>query len=410
MKITTLRIIDLWVGRPVCSLLTIAYKLKRIFVKKVQGEDPEKILFIKLFGAGSIVLAFPTIKAAKQRFPDARIYFLTFRGNKEVLTLTDLISPQDIYTVRNDTLGHLIVDVTRCLNALVKKRIDVVIDLEFFSRFTAILSFALRSRFRIGFYGFHAEGLKRGSFINYPINYNHTLHTSRAFFTLLKPLGITSKEYDPKLPLVPVSVGGIDRITALIEEAGSVKYLQEMRRWVIINPNTSDLIPLRKWPVEHFVELTEILLDGIDDCGIIFIGSQSERIYVEILIRQINMAGARKGRVLNLAGLTSINELIDLFHFADLFITNDSGPAHLAALTSIPIIVLFGPETPELYAPLAERVECIYLGMDCQPCVTIYNGKYSYCTDNQCLKLIPPSRVGDAARQILAEEVAVRGT
>ncbi|OGQ96074.1 MAG: hypothetical protein A2521_13275 [Deltaproteobacteria bacterium RIFOXYD12_FULL_57_12] len=400
MKITTLRILDLWVGRPICWFLTILYKLKRFFIKKEQPENPRKILFIKLFGAGSIVLAIPTIKAARKFFPEARIFFLTFRGNEVVLTLTGLVAERDIFTVREDTLAHLIGDVSRCLRALIRERIDVVIDLEFFSRFTAILSFALRSRYRIGFYGFYTEGLKRGSFINYSINYNHTLHTSQAFFTLLKPLGITEKDYGRSLPQVPASVGYREKIENLLQGVNRLCNCQQIRKWIMLNPNTSELISLRRWPGNYYVRLAELLLEKFDDCGVIFIGSKAEAPYVNSLAAPF--AGTRHaGRVIDLAGRTSIGGLLDLFHFADLFITNDSGPAHLAALTSIPIIALFGPETPELYAPLAERVECIYLGLDCQPCVTIYNGKHSYCKDNRCLQQIEPDRVFSLALSFL---------
>ena len=174
------------------------------------------------------------------------------------------------------------------------------------------------------------------------------------------------------------------------------------RKWIVLNPNTSDLITLRKWPGDKFMDLVRLLLDEFDDYGVIFIGSKGERAYVTSLFKQVE--GLQfEGRLQNLAGQTTIRELFDLFEYSDLFITNDSGPAHLAALTDIPIIALFGPETPDLYAPLTERVECIYLGLDCQPCVTIYNGKHSYCKDNQCLKQGEASYVFELAAKFLRE-------
>lgn len=81
-------------------------------------------------------------------------------------------------------------------------------------------------------------------------------------------------------------------------------------------------------------------------------------------------ATGKADRIVNLAGMTSLNDLIDIFCFSDLFISNDSGPAHLASLTDIQSIVLFGPETPLLYSPLGKNSESLYLGLDCQPCVT----------------------------------------
>lgn len=400
MRITTLRIIDLWVGRPICWLMTVLYYTKRLFVNKQPPGLPEKVLFIKLFGAGSLVLANPTVKATQLRFPTAEIFFLTFHGNKPVLSLLGLIRPENIFTVRDDSFANLLFDLGRTLPKLVRKHIDIVIDLEFFSRFTAILSFALRTKQRIGFYGFYTEGLRRGRFINCPINYNHTLHTAKAFFTLLHPLGITQEQFDGTLPKVPPSVNFPMNIRTLLADTLRRKETELPEHWVVINPNASELSGLRRWPEEHFATLATRLSQEFPSCGIALIGSRSEKVLVDRLAAKISSVDSALPAA-NLAGLTSLPELIDLFHFASLVITNDSGPAHLAALASVPTITLFGPETPDLYAPLNPNGQCLYLGLDCQPCISIYNGKHSYCTDNQCLKKLQPLQVLTMAREML---------
>ncbi|MBU0480941.1 MAG: glycosyltransferase family 9 protein [Proteobacteria bacterium] len=400
MKISTLRILDLWIGRPICWLITVLSFFKQVFIKRIPLTNPRKILFIKLFGIGSIVLAYPTIKATQQRFPDARICFLTFHSNKSILPIMGLLKAENIFTVRNDTITHLIGDVLSCLNTLIRINFDVVIDLEFFSRFTAILSFALRARYRIGFYGFYTEGLRRGRFINYPINYNHTLHTSRAFFTLLKPLGIYQSSFSATLPEIPPSAHFEEKINKLLVKEAGESALTEIRRWLILNPNSSDLISLRKWPAEHFVELVTLLHERFQDLGVLCIGGKEEKEVGDSLLQEL--ANQKTGvTFINLAGLTSLEDLLDLFHFAQLFITNDSGPAHLAALTRIPTIVLFGPESPDLYSPLSENSQSITLSLDCQPCVSIFNGKHSYCHDNQCLKQLRAEKIFAVAEKIL---------
>ena len=407
MKIGSLRQLDYWIGRPVCWSITAIYRIKKIFVEKAALSDPKKILFIKLFGLGSLVLAVPSINAVKRKYPNSSLYFLTFKENEAVLNILGLIPSQNIFTVRKDSVLHFFGDVSHCLFALIKDRIDVVVDFEFFSRFTAILSFFIRSRYRIGFYGFHTEGLKRGSFIDYQVNYNHTLHTARVFFTLLKPLGIHTKDYDPSLPVIRPSEGFRAKLSIMMKEANVSCCPDLIKQWVIINPNTSDLIELRKWPDNNFVRLIQLLLEASGSLGVILIGSESEYSYAAS-IRSMSVAGDTGARIVNLAGKTGISDLIDLFHFADLMITNDSGPAHLASLTGIRSIVLFGPETPDLYAPLGENSKCVYLGMDCQPCVTIYNSKLSYCHDNVCLQSIEPEQVLLLALKSLAETAPPR--
>jgi ADP-heptose:LPS heptosyltransferase len=393
---------------PICWGITVIYRIKKIFFVKAAISDPKKILFIKLFGLGSIILAIPSINAVRRKYPDASLYFLTFRENEAVLDALGLIPVQNVFTVRKDSALHFFGDIIRCLFDLIRERIDVVVDFEFFSRFTAILSFCIRSRYRIGFYGFHTEGLKRGGFIDYQVNYNHTLHTARVFFTLLKPLGIHAGDYDPSLPVIPPSAGFRENLSMLLKEANRSCSPALVRQWVIINPNTSDLIELRKWPGDHFVKLVKLLLDASKSRGVIFIGSAGEYPYVASLC-SMSVTGGTEGRIVNLAGKTGIRDLIDLFHFADLMITNDSGPAHLASLTGIKSIVLFGPETPDLYAPLGENARCIYQRMDCQPCVTIYNSKLSYCRDNVCLHSIGPEQVFRLAVDGLTEASPLGG-
>ena len=100
----------------------------------------------------------------------------------------------------------------------------------------------------------------------------------------------------------------------------------------------------------------------------------------------------------------SIAELLALLHQADLLVTNDGGPGQFAALTPIRTVMLFGPETPALYAPLSPRCHAFYSALPCSPCLTAYNHRNSYCDgDNQCLKVIAPRAVLEKSREFLAE-------
>jgi len=106
-------------------------------------------------------------------------------------------------------------------------------------------------------------------------------------------------------------------------------------------------------------------------------------------------------RVLNLTGKTSLIDLLDLFNLGNVLITNDSGPAHFAALTPIHIIVFFGPETPKLYKPLTDNCTVMYSNYACSPCVSAFNQRLSVCNDNQCLKTIDVETVYNAAKGVL---------
>jgi ADP-heptose:LPS heptosyltransferase len=169
---------------------------------------------------------------------------------------------------------------------------------------------------------------------------------------------------------------------------------------VILNANASDLIPQRRWPIERYAALARMLIDEMN-AAIVLTGTKPEFGRIEALRRQIG-----PGPVANLAGQTSVAELIGLYSFASLLVTNDSGPAHFASTTDIPTLALFGPETPRLFGPLGERQEALYLGLACSPCVSVYNQKRSPCGDNQCLKQITVEQAMQAARRLLTSPPA----
>ena len=110
--------------------------------------------------------------------------------------------------------------------------------------------------------------------------------------------------------------------------------------------------------------------------------------------------------MLNLAGHTTLTDLVELFTIGSVLITNDSGPAHFAALTDIPIIVFFGPETPSLYKPLSERCTVMYSDFACSPCVSSFNQKSSSCENNLCLKSIGIDEVSRVVKRVLSERRA----
>jgi ADP-heptose:LPS heptosyltransferase len=83
-------------------------------------------------------------------------------------------------------------------------------------------------------------------------------------------------------------------------------------------------------------------------------------------------------------------------------LTNDSGPAHFAAVTGLKVFVLFGPETPHLYLPIGGNVEAFYLGLPCSPCVSAANHRKTSCTERPCITGISPVVVLERLNQFLS--------
>ena len=163
---------------------------------------------------------------------------------------------------------------------------------------------------------------------------------------------------------------------------------QPHRPIVLLNPNVSDMLPLRKWATERFIELARRLLEYDPNLLIIFTGGKSERDASCRIVREVNSP-----RAVSLAGQTSLRELLVLFCVADVLVTNDSGPGHFAALTPISSVVLFGPETPALFGPVGENQQALYAGLACSPCVSALNHRFSQCKNNVCMQAITVEQV-----------------
>jgi ADP-heptose:LPS heptosyltransferase len=165
---------------------------------------------------------------------------------------------------------------------------------------------------------------------------------------------------------------------------------------VLVYPGAG-ILPIRGWPLESFLAVCAALRDDGHAVGII--GLRSDHALAESLTARL-----ASPRCVNLAGYTrTIRHLLSLFSIADLLVTNDGGPGQFAALTPLPTIVFFGPETPALYGSHAPNAHFMYRGLPCSPCLTAYNHRNSPCDgDNQCLKQIAPAEVLARARALLA--------
>jgi len=104
--------------------------------------------------------------------------------------------------------------------------------------------------------------------------------------------------------------------------------------------------------------------------------------------------------MVNFAGESRLDQLPALYGLAALMITNDSGPGHFASVTAMPVLSLFGPETPELYGPLGPG-RALTAGLACSPCVSAANHRKTACQEPVCMSAIQPRRVADAAAEFL---------
>ncbi len=156
------------------------------------------------------------------------------------------------------------------------------------------------------------------------------------------------------------------------------------------------MLPQRRWPQEHFAAVGRQLLNRFQHCLIIMTGAPGEKEYVQ---RVTDLIG--DDRCINSSGYFSFDELVPLYSVSTCMLTNDSGPAHFAAVTDLKVYVLFGPETPHLYLPIGGNAEAFYLGLPCSPCVSAANHRKTSCTERPCITGISPITVLDRMNEYL---------
>lgn len=409
MNINLQRWIDRWAGIPLCAAVSAVDAVARRF-RKDSGADtaPRAIVVILLSEMGSLVLAHEMFARLKQRYPDAPLHALLFGKNREILDLMQVVDPANVHTVDDKSLGGLLSSLWRAIGELRRAHVDVAIDCELFSRISSLLSYASGARIRVGFHRHTQEGLYRGSHINRPVPYNPYHHISAQFLTLARaidstavpksklPANLTAATVKPPphVRLEPALVPGIQARLAqdFPEIAG--------KPLVLVYPG-GGILPIRAWPLDSYTALCQGLV--ADGCAVAVIGLKDDQALARQLVANVQ-AAFPAGPVIDLTGYTrSISELLALFHVARLLVTNDGGPGQFAALTPIWTLMLFGPETPGLYAPLTPRCHSFYSQWPCSPCLTAYNHRSSYCDgDNQCLKVIAPDTVLAKSRECLA--------
>jgi ADP-heptose:LPS heptosyltransferase len=402
MKIDAMRKVDYFAGVPLCFLATLLIRLVGLFARRPLQYN-RKVLFIELSEMGSAILADPAMRKIR-RATNAELYFLIFKSNAASLRLLNTIPETHVFTIRADGFFNLAADSLRFFLWARQYRIDTVIDLELFSRYSALLTGLSGAGKRVGFDAFYNEGLYRGGMLTHRVAYNPHMHISRNFIALVNA-ALAERE---ELPFSKTLIGDseIRLAHAEVSESASAAMRERIRheyppydaqrhRIVLINPNASDLLPQRRWMPDNFVTVMRGLLADDDDLLVLITGAPAEREEAEILKRRVEHE-----RCVNFAGRQPLEELPALYSIAEIMLTNDSGPGHFSAVTNLRTFVIFGPETPHLYGSLGNSTP-IYAGLACSPCVSAANHRKTPCTDNVCLRVIKPEVVLEQLRDAL---------
>ncbi|MGH7450416.1 MAG: glycosyltransferase family 9 protein [bacterium] len=350
----------------------------------------DRILFVKFWGIGSIILAEPTLRYLRKIYPQARLDFLTLKQNQELFKLIPQVDRVHCLDFRH--LWRFVLSAISLIVQLRRQRYDLIIDAEFFANFSALVSRLVNPQCLVGF---SRPGASKSRLLDIVVPFLDEQHAADNFLRLVMN--------DRTADISGWAQPQIASPNSIFGEKDSA-----LRPYVVMNVNASPLALERRWPQERFVQLAQWLLQTYE-VDLALIGSPAEREYTDGVAAAIGNPYA----VRNLAGTLTLVELAALIENAALFISNDSGPLHLAAALQKPVAGFFGPETPERFGPRCDDRLIFYLDLPCSPCMSVDNAKTVNCTNHlRCMGdlkvtlVIPSLQRFIDQRELLPERIA----
>jgi ADP-heptose:LPS heptosyltransferase len=409
MNVELMRRLDKVLGNAACNVLATAHQLRKPFTSV--DREVRNIAVMKFFGMGSIIVATKTLAALRDHYPHAKIHFVTFKSNAGILDILGMTDHN--HYVDPATPQSFVATTMKVARDLRRAKCDLVLDLEFFAKFPLVLGSLAGIPKKAGFY-LTAEPWRR-ELLDVTGFYNGYFHTSDIFLSLVYLLVtgdhyyLTFKEFAAKYSYPRIEIGDVERaqLRAKLAQHG----IKPSDPLFVINANTSpDLVPeARKWPKDRYAAVADDLVAHMPSARVLFVGAPHERPYVESVAEL-----CKTSRRHVVAGDISLRELLVLLAECKLFVTNDSGPMHLACLVDAPTIGLFFADSPTLFAPVGSRVRAIAPDLYSIPLFTVYNGKDvavgrpSLEVGNAAACSVPVEAVLREAHELLAMRPALR--
>ncbi len=316
------RLIDRYAG----FFLVIFLYLFRIFDKK--PVQKKKFLLIKLWAIGDSVLFLSLVRGIRENFPGATVDILT---RSRVLPLFS--------SYNADHILNLDSGVDRKQLFRLWRSYDVVFDGEPYLNLSAILAFFLGKE-RIGF---SHQG--RSKLYTRTVKFRKDQHMLQNYLDMLRTLDVQFNT--DHLEKLSAASSEEEKVSAFLESNMQRKFL------VGITPGVAETAKNRMWYEERFAEVADRIIRELD-ADVIIIDNEANRAVVD------TVTACMKEEPLNAAGLFSLKEVFCLIGKCNSYLSNDTGPMHIAAAQGCKTVGLFGPNTPVLWAPYGKDNISIY--------------------------------------------------
>lgn len=322
---------------------------------------------------GDSVLSFPCLESLSKNFPQSQIWVAAKEWVKDLFACCEHIKGIIPLPVQND--------LNRLRNTAKKIRehnFDTGLLLP--NSFSSALLFYLAKIPQR--WGYHREG--RGILLTKGVtvmNQEEPLHQIHYYLGLIEGVGLQS--YPPQLRL---SIPQEDKKRA--QDFLHALNVDLKKPIIILNPGAA-YGPSKRWPAQSYAQLA-LFFQERNATSVLIIGSAEEADLAE------SISSLLRKKPLNLAGKTNLRLLAGLLSHASLFVSNDTGPMHIANALKIPVIALFGPTLPGQTGPFQQPSTIIQKEVPCWPC------HYRQCPfDHGCMKKIEPEEVyGESAKYL----------
>ncbi len=353
---------------------------------------PERIKRLLVRGTnwvGDAVMSVPALKEIRRRFPNAHITLLVRPWVQDVYAAVDFVDEVLLFDKAGIHKGWA--GMRHLCAGLRARRFEMAILLQNAVE-AALIALGARIPLRIGY---ARDG--RGPLLTHAIRIDSEVrrfHQAYYYLGILSGAGLIERRPWARAdyPLNSAAIGVRESDCCTGREMLRIQGIDHSGPIVGVNPGAS-YGGAKRWPVERFAAVADALAH---DCGarIVIFGAPNERQIAD------EVAASMQSRPLILAGQTSLGQLMGLIRECDLFITNDSGPMHLAAALAVPQLAIFGSTSETATGPLSVRAQVIKHQVDCNPCFL------RECPiDFRCMLGITVAEVLGAARRKLSEMV-----
>ena len=342
------------------------------------GKKINKIGIFQTSFIGDSVLTTPLIKKTKKLFPDTKIVVITRPQTEDIFKPLPEVSE----VILNDKRGwNKIAGVWKTARAIKKSGIDILLVPHRSFR-SALIAWLSGVKVRIGFTS--SEGW---FFYTKTVPFNWMIHDAERNLSLLQ--GIAKEQFGGEKLSMSFTPSAEENVARLLKD-----FNLEGKKLVGIHAGSA--WPTKCWPMEYFVELISKLQTELG-VQVVLVGGGKQDTALGEKICQL-----AKGHAASLCGKTSLADLMALMKHLSLFITNDSGPMHIATAFDVPTLAIFGPTTRELgFFPYGQGHRVMEVkDLECRPCA-LHGGKKCPLGHFKCMKDITPGEVFKNAKEML---------